>query len=150
MVSHHPVYCCSHRYCGSGDIMVLVSYVMSQNHATKVLSNIMDESPLKANRQLAKFGGHRPCGIEDVMIFSCNVISQDHMNERSCNFMGRSPSRQVTVLPSLVAIGSVSENMILVCYIILKDHMIKESWDFLGKFGWTVVVKTRLICHVIL
>ena len=86
--------------------MVLVSYVMSQNHATTVLSNIMDGSPLKANCQLAKFGGHRPCCIEDVMILGCNVISQDHMNDGSCSFMGRSPSRQVTVLPSLVAIGS--------------------------------------------
>ena len=32
MVSHHPAKVCDHKHCGSGDIKVLVCYVITQNH----------------------------------------------------------------------------------------------------------------------
>ena len=53
------------------------------------------------------------------MILVCHVILQDHVIERSCDFMDRSPSRKVTILPSLVAIGTLVVEMLLVCHVIL-------------------------------
>ena len=53
---------------------------------------------------------------------------QRHVIEVLKDFKIRSLSRYVTVLPSLVAIGSVSGDIIvLVCHVISKDHEIKES-----------------------
>ena len=43
--SHHPAKFCGHRYCGNGDIMVLVSHVILQLHATKVWINVMGRGP---------------------------------------------------------------------------------------------------------
>ena len=36
---------CGHRYCGNGDIFVLVSHLILQHHVTKGWSNIMGRSP---------------------------------------------------------------------------------------------------------
>ena len=44
-VSRHPVKFYDYRYCGSGDIMVLVCHEISQEHVTKGWSNIIDRSP---------------------------------------------------------------------------------------------------------
>ena len=54
-----------------------------------------------ASHQPAKFGGYRHCGSEDMMSLGCYVISQDHLIEGLCYFISS------TVLPSLVAIGTV-------------------------------------------
>ena len=43
-VSHHPATFLGHKHCGSGDIMVLVCHVISQDRMTKRWSNIMGES----------------------------------------------------------------------------------------------------------
>ena len=43
-MSHHPAKLCGHRYCVSGDIIVLVDHVISQEHVTKGWDNIMDGS----------------------------------------------------------------------------------------------------------
>ena len=59
------------------------------------------------NHQLASFGGHRHRGSGDIMTSVCHMILQDHVTESSCNFMDRSLSRQVAVLPGLVAIDTV-------------------------------------------
>ena len=59
------------------------------------------------NHQLVKFGDHRHCGSGDVMILGRQVILQDHVIKESCDFMGRISSRYVTMLPRLVAIGTV-------------------------------------------
>ena len=56
---------------------------------------------------LAKFGGHRYCISRDIMFLICNVIKQGHIIKRSGDYNDRSPSRNVTILPSLVAIGTV-------------------------------------------
>ena len=40
------------------------------------------------------------------MVFFCNVTLQNHVIEVFFDFMVWSPSRQVTNLPSLVAIGT--------------------------------------------
>ena len=55
----------------------------------------------------AKFGGHKYRGSEDIIFLVCHVISQDHVIKRYSNVMGTSPSRVVTILSSLVAIGTV-------------------------------------------
>ena len=57
----------------------------------------------------AKFGGHRHCGSGDMILVY--VILQDQVIKGSCDFMGRSPSKKVTILPSLVAIGTLLVEM---------------------------------------
>ena len=60
-----------------------------------------------ASHQLAKFGDHRHCDSGDIMILVCHMILQDHVIKWSFEFTGRIPSRYVTILPSLVAMGTV-------------------------------------------
>ena len=55
----------------------------------------------------AKCGGHRHGGSRDIMVLVCPVISQDYVTKRSSNIMGRSPSMLVTMMPSLVVIGTL-------------------------------------------
>ena len=43
--SHHPAKFCGHRFCGRGDIIVLVCNMISQDHVNKGYSNIMGRSP---------------------------------------------------------------------------------------------------------
>ena len=48
------------------------------------------------------------------MVSVCHVFLQEHVIQRSCDFMGRSQSKQVTILPSLVVIGTLVVEMFLV------------------------------------
>ena len=41
------------------------------------------------------------------MVFDCHVTLQDHMIKALNDFIARSPLRYVTILPSLVTIGTV-------------------------------------------
>ena len=55
-------------------------------------------------------------------------LSRDHAIKRSREFEGRVPPLQVTILPSLKAIGIVEEQ---ICFLsLLRDHVIKRSHDF--------------------
>ena len=54
-----------------------------------------------------KFGGHRDSGSEDIMALSCHVTLQDHVIKVFHNFLVKGLSRYATILPSLVAIGTV-------------------------------------------
>ena len=56
---------------------------------------------------LAKFGGYGYCSSGDIMVLVCHVILQDYVANGSGNFTGRSASREATILPGLVAIGTV-------------------------------------------
>ena len=48
--------------------------------------------------------------------------------------MDRNPSRQVTNLPSWVAIDNDSKDiMVLVCHVILQEHVIKGSSNFIDE-----------------
>ena len=58
------------------------------------------------SHQLAKFGGYRHCGSADIMILVCHKTSQNHVIKESWDFIGRSPLRQVTIMPSLIAIDT--------------------------------------------
>ena len=69
--------------------------------------DFMGMYPMKASYHSAKFGGHQHCGSGDIVVLVCHVILQDHMINGSCDFMSRSPSREVTILPSLGAIGTL-------------------------------------------
>ena len=44
--SHHPVKFGGHRYCGSGDIIVLACHVITQDHMIKQSCDLMGGSPL--------------------------------------------------------------------------------------------------------
>ena len=52
-----------------------------------------------------KFGDDRHRGSGDVLVFVCHMISEHLVTKRSRN-IGRNPSRLVTILPSLVVIGT--------------------------------------------
>ena len=45
--------------------------------------------------------------VVDIETLVCYVILQDHMIKGLCDLIGRSPSRQVIILPSLMAIDTV-------------------------------------------
>ena len=45
--SHHITKFDGHRHCGSGDIVVLVCHIISQDYVIKWSCDFMDESPLK-------------------------------------------------------------------------------------------------------
>ena len=55
----------------------------------------------------AIYGGHRHSVSWVIMVLVCHMVSQDHMIKESCHFMSRSPSRKITILPRLVATGSM-------------------------------------------
>ena len=59
------------------------------------------------SRHPAKFGGHWNCDSRDIMLLICHVILQDHLMKEQGNFMGRNPPRLVTILPRLMATGTV-------------------------------------------
>ena len=86
MVIHYPAKFGGDKHRGSGDIMVLICHVISQDLLTEGASNI-PRSPFKVSHHPAKFGGHRRCSIGDVMVLVCHVIWQDHMIKRSYDFM---------------------------------------------------------------
>ena len=54
----------------------------------------------------AKFGGHSYCSSKDMFLV-CHVIKQDLIIKGSCDYNDRIPSRLVTILPSLVVIGTL-------------------------------------------
>ena len=55
----------------------------------------------------AELGGQRQFGSGDIMVLVCHVILQDNVTKESCNFMDESPLRSVTILLSLIWIGTV-------------------------------------------
>ena len=83
---------------------------------------------------LAKFGNCRHCGNEDIMVLVSNKILLAHMIKVTSDFMGRSPSRWLTILPCLVATGTLVHDIIIAaCHMIFQDHMIKVSCDIMGR-----------------
>ena len=61
----------------------------------------------KLSHHPTKFGGHRHCSSGDIMVFGYHVTLKDHVIKALNEFMLSRPSRYVTILPSLVAIGTV-------------------------------------------
>ena len=79
-----------HKLCRSGDIIVLVCHVISQDHMMKQACNTTGKSPLRQVTILQNLAAIFASGV--IMILVCHVISQDHVIKRSCDFMGGSPS----------------------------------------------------------
>ena len=52
----------------------------------------------------AKVDGHGYCNSRDIMVLVCHTVLQGHVTKRLTNSKGRKHARQVTILPSLVAI----------------------------------------------
>ena len=77
------------------------------------------------------FGGPRHCRSGDIMVLICHVISQNHVLKRSFDVMGRRRSWEVTIVQSLVGIGTLVEKTFLVCHVISKDHVIKGACAFM-------------------
>ena len=57
-----------------------------------------------------KIGGCRHCVSIDIMVLVCHMTFQDHVTKGSSN-MGRSSSGLVTILASLVVIGTLVVEM---------------------------------------
>ena len=83
--------------------MILVLHVTLQDHVTKGSCEFMSRSPLKVMHHPAKFGGFWHCVSGCVMSPVCYVNLYDHVAKRSF----KSTVRKITILPSLVTIGTV-------------------------------------------
>ena len=66
MTSHQLSKFGGHSHCCSGDIMILVCHVISQDHLIEYCC-------------LVKFDGHWYFGSEYIMVLVCNVILQDNV-----------------------------------------------------------------------
>ena len=81
----HPAKFGGDSHCGSGDIMILVCYVILQDHVIKGLS-LYRQAPIKVSYHPANFVGHKHCGGGDIMILVCHVMLQDHLIKGPCDF----------------------------------------------------------------
>ena len=63
--------------------------------------------PLIESHTSAKLGSERHLGSGDIMVLVCHVISQNHVAKGVSNITDMSPYMFVTILPSLVVIGTV-------------------------------------------
>ena len=77
--NHHSAKFGDHRHCGRGDIMVLVCYVILQNHMIRGSCKYKDETPLGKSISPAKFGGHTHCHSGDKMVLVCQMILHNHV-----------------------------------------------------------------------
>ena len=84
---------------------------------------------------LTKFDGHRCCGSSKIGFLN---LPRDHVIERSHDFEGGLSPQQVTILPSLVAIG-IAEGQIF-GFTFVTDCMIKRSVT-----SWMLYFKP---CHI--
>ena len=103
----------SYRHCGSRDIMTVVCHVILQDQLIQGSCHFMGV-PTYGSHTTAKLDGHTHHCNRDIKRSVCHVISPDHLTKRYSNIIGRSPCRLVTILPSLVVIGTVVVDMFLV------------------------------------
>ena len=70
---------------------------------------------------------YRHCDSKDIMVLVCYVILQDSLTKEPSNFVNGCRSRQVSVLPGFVAIGTCDSRdiMVLACHVVSQDHVIK-------------------------
>ena len=68
----------------------------------------LQAGPIKVDYHPVKFGGRSHSDSGDIVVLFFQVISQDHVAKGSRDFIGKSPSREVIILPSLVAIGTLT------------------------------------------
>ena len=76
---------------------------------------------------LLRSSDHRDCSSGEIISSICHVILQNHVIKGSCEFMTGNPVREVTTLPSLVALSLVEVEIKHICHVILQDHNIKGS-----------------------
>ena len=85
-----------HRHCGSGDMMVLVCQVISDNHVTKGSFDFMGRIPSKS-----------VIILPSLVAIGTVIRLREQGSSKSNNIIGRRPSRLVTIMPLLVAIDTV-------------------------------------------
>ena len=76
---HTPAKFSGCRYCGRGDIVVLVCPVILQDHLIKGSSKIMGRSPSRLVTILSSVVPIRYSDGGDIMVLVCHVTLQDHM-----------------------------------------------------------------------
>ena len=62
---------------------------------------------LRVSQSPAEFGGHRHCCNRGRVALVCYVSFQDYLTNGSSNFMSGSRSRYVSIVLSLVVIGTM-------------------------------------------
>ena len=79
-------------------------------HGTSAPRHVIEVSGDHNNKSpTARFAGHWHNSSGDIMVLICHVTLQDHMNKLLNDFLVRTPARYVTILPSLLAIGTVTK-----------------------------------------
>ena len=83
--------------------------------------------PSKVSYHPLKFGGNRYCGSGNMFLV-CHVILQGYVIKGSCDFMGRNPSRQVIILPSLVAIDTLVVETCFLVFHLIRRNDVTSTW----------------------
>ena len=108
MASHMLAKFGGHRNCGNGDIIILDYHVISKTWWSKHQVTLWAGAhQVKLLSYPGKFGGNKNCRSEEIVVLICRAILQDHVIKWSCDFLDRRPSREITILPSLLATDTV-------------------------------------------
>ena len=83
--------------------------------------------PSKVSYHPLKFGGNRYCGSGNMFLVY-HVILQGYVIKESCDFMGRNPSRQVIILPSLVAIDTLVVETCFLVFHLIRRNDVTSTW----------------------
>ena len=97
-----------HRSSTRGDIKYLTYHVTLQNYVIDGPSNFMSGS---SSWYITTLPNLVAIGIVKLEIFVCHVISPDHMIKGSCDFKGRRLSGSLSILSSVVVIGTLVVEM---------------------------------------
>ena len=124
-LSHHCAKFGRHRHGYVGDIMVLVSRVMSQDHVI----NVSYRSPISYHTP--KFDGHRHCGSGDNGFSLSGDLARPR--DRSAMWLYRQKAIKVSYHLAMFGSHRHSDSVdIRVCHVILQDRLIKGLCDFMG------------------
>ena len=105
MVIYHLSMFGSHWSSLSGDIMYLISRVISKDHMIEESCNFMNERSSLYVSTLPSLVTIDSGSGDMLLIF--HMISKNHVIKGLCDFKGKSNPRLATTLPSLVTIGIV-------------------------------------------
>ena len=128
-VCQYPTTFCHHKYCGSGDIMVLVCHVILQDNMTKGWSNTIGRSPSWQVTSLLSL-----VAIGTVAVKIWFRLSRDLTRRRDQRVMWLYGHEPIKVSYNSATFGGhrhcgSGNIMVLVFHVTLQDHVIKESCD---------------------
>ena len=96
-----------HRFCESGDFMLLICHMNSCEHMLKGLCAFMGGSPLAVSLSHSTFLSHWSSASGEILYLICHMISRDHVIIGPSIFIIGSSSLYIPTLTSLVALDIV-------------------------------------------